>query len=291
MQALRNRSLSQQSKILPLVLAGLVGVTSQPLRTQSQDHQPAASNSTATQSLANHPLIGWWILDSEKTADEINSAVVDPYDRLMLLGNCTTFHFHFRDSGECTLLLGKVGEVTWSANETEPRLGTITIRSGNTPQAALKYVLNDHDYASLQPDRREPFRIFLRRLQTPITDPQQLKTLMEQLAGPWRGSAEKTKALLGARRFPPRPDIDEILQNKNWELKGDLLQPTNDSSPSLTLSPLVAEVDDWQAKDWNGIIIGKTNLGSTFSWENKKGESILVIAGMPFVVERKQTSR
>lgn len=290
MQTLRNSCLSIQNLILSLVLAfGFAGATSQSLRAQSQDSLPASPNSAATQSLADHPLVGWWMVDAEKTAEEMTATVKEPALRERMLGSSSIFHFHFRDSGDCTVLIGRFGEGTWSEKTREAQQGEVTIRIGNNP-TGFKFAIQDPERISLQPDG-QPFRIFLRRLKAPTVDPERLNAVTAQLAGTWRVAAEKTKALHTARKFPSSPEIEAMLPKMSWELKEDLLQPTKGVGPSLTLSPLVADVDDWQAKDWNGVILGKTNLSTAYSWEFNQGESILVIEGMPVVVERIQASR
>lgn len=260
------------------------GAQNSDAQTAQPQPQPAAK-----QSLADHPLVGWWLLDAEKTAEDLATVVEDPALRERMFRNSTMFHFNFRDSGDCTILLGRIGEGTWSEKAREPQQGEIKIVVGNGPMG-FKYVLSDPDHVSMQPDR-QPFRIFLRRLQAPTTDPERLSALTAQLTGTWRVSAEKTKALQTARKFPSNPDTEAMFEDMSWELKENLLQPSKETGPSLTLSPLVAEVDDWQAKNWNGVILGKTNLGTSYGWECRQGESILVIEGMPVVVERSQTSR
>jgi hypothetical protein len=274
---------------LLVTLLAISLATGQYAGAQNSDAQTAQPQPAAKQSLADHPLVGWWLLDAAKTAEDLVTVVKDPALRERMLGNSTMFHFHFRDSGDCTILLGRIGEGTWSEKVREPQQGEIKVIVENGPMG-FKYVLSDADRVSMQPDR-QPFRIFLRRLQAPATDPERLSALTAQLTGTWRVSAEKTKALHASRKFPSNPEVEAMLEDMSWEFKENLLQPTNGIGPALTLSPLVAEVNDWQAKDWNGVILGKTNLGTAYSWEFNQGESILVIEGMPVVVERSQASR
>ncbi len=276
---------SHYFQILSIALiVGLITASGQCLHAQNENSQPVQPDSAATPSLGDHPLVGWWMLDAEKTAEEINSVIEDSSMRERILGNFSSFHIHFGESGDCTVLAFRVGEGTWSENAREPQQGEITIRIGNNP-TGFKFVLQDSGKASLQPEQQD-FRIFFRRLKAPIVDPERLDALTAQLGGTWRVSVEKTKLLHTARKYPRNTEIDAMLPELSWELKGNLLQATTGLGPKLTMSPLVADVDDWQAQDWNGVILGKTNLGTAYSWEFNKGEATLVIDGMPLVVER-----